>query len=78
MVIRPIGESVVLGAFDSAIHGVTVTRFLQLGKTDEEGTDPQGGCGVLGYKAASTGAPVVASGTNTITLECANAIGTGP
>ena len=53
-------------------HGVTVTRFLQLGKTDEEGTDPQGGCGVLGYKAATTGAPVVASGTNTITLECAN------
>lgn len=42
----------------------------QVGKTDEEGTDPQGGCGVLGYKASADGTPVITHTNAQITLEC--------
>lgn len=30
----------------------------QKGKIDEEGTDPQGGCGLLGYKSNAHGVPI--------------------
>jgi len=40
------------------------------GITDEEGTDPQGGCGLLGYKANSLGIPVVTQKTRAISVTC--------
>lgn len=46
------------------------TDLLWVGKTDEEGTDPQGGCGVLGYKASADGTPVITHTNAQITLEC--------
>lgn len=46
------------------------SELLWIGKTDEEGTQPQGGCGVLGYKAAADGTPVITHTNQQITLEC--------
>ncbi|EJD41973.1 hypothetical protein AURDEDRAFT_115235, partial [Auricularia subglabra TFB-10046 SS5] len=46
--------------------------LLWVGKTDEEGTDPQGGCGVLGYKSSVDGTPVITHTNQQITLECTN------
>lgn len=40
------------------------------GKTDEEGTDPQGGCGLLGYEAYAQGNPVVTHKTRAIFVTC--------
>ncbi|KAH7057452.1 hypothetical protein BKA62DRAFT_738822, partial [Auriculariales sp. MPI-PUGE-AT-0066] len=41
-----------------------------VGKTDVEGTNPQGGCGVFGYKSHDKGVPYVAA-DKAISLGCA-------
>ncbi|KAF8067670.1 hypothetical protein FPV67DRAFT_1145758 [Lyophyllum atratum] len=40
------------------------------GKSDEEGTVLQGGCGLLGYKSHSKGVPTITHSNNQITVEC--------
>jgi len=40
-----------------------------VGKTDFEGTNPQGGCGVFGYKSYNKGVPQVAA-DKAISLGC--------
>ena len=40
-----------------------------VGKTDYEGTNPQGGCGIFGYKSYNKGVPQVAA-DKAISLGC--------
>ncbi|KAF5380168.1 hypothetical protein D9615_006105 [Tricholomella constricta] len=40
------------------------------GKSDEEGTILQGGCGLLGYKSHNKGVPTITHSGNQITIEC--------
>lgn len=47
-----------------------LTLVCQSGDSDEEGTILQGGCGLLGYKSHSKGAPTITHSNFQITVEC--------
>ncbi|KZV94338.1 hypothetical protein EXIGLDRAFT_835037 [Exidia glandulosa HHB12029] len=59
------GYSERFGVFFNADNAIYFT-----GNSDEEGTVLQGGCGTLGYKAASNGVPTITHTEQQITLEC--------
>ena len=47
-----------------AFYVLFAIESKQKGKTDEEGTDPQGGCGLLGYKSNAHGVPITTRDSN--------------